>query len=90
MFATAANSSPITGTEPGAILFESPQRPRAGVLGSFGASVLPLETYSCADLRPLRHVRFQQQPSCTGSTLLAGPVGALGFMGELAADLLGA
>jgi hypothetical protein len=58
MVATAANSSPITGTEPGAILFESPQRPRAGSL-------------------------------CTGSTILAGPAGALGSTGELAADLFG-
>jgi len=28
--------------------------------------------------------------SCTGSTLLAGPVGALDFTGELTAALLGA
>jgi hypothetical protein len=59
MVAATANSSAITGTEPGAILFESPQRPRAG-------------------------------SSCTASTLLAGPVGALSSMGELAADLFGA
>jgi hypothetical protein len=59
LVSTAANSSRKSGTEPGAILFESPQRPRAG-------------------------------SSCTGSTLLAGPVGALDFTGELTAALLGA
>ena len=59
MVTTAANSSRKTGTELGAILFESPQRPRDGSSG-------------------------------TASTILAGPLGALGFTGELAADLFGA
>jgi hypothetical protein len=53
------NSSRKTGADPGAILFESPQRPRAGSSG-------------------------------TASTILAGPPGALGFTGELAADLFDA
>ncbi|MBN1652455.1 MAG: hypothetical protein JXA30_01630, partial [Deltaproteobacteria bacterium] len=82
---TAANSSRKTGTDPGAILFESPQRPHAHVLGSFGPNVLPLQTYSFADSLPLRFVRFYRQPSGTESTILAGPSGALGFTGELAA-----
>ncbi len=55
---TAANSSRKTGAEPGAILFESPERPRASTAGD--------------------EVR--------GSTILAGPAGALGFTGDLAAD----
>ncbi|MBN1655599.1 MAG: hypothetical protein JXA30_17665 [Deltaproteobacteria bacterium] len=62
-------------------------RPRAGVLGSYGPCVLPLQMYSFADSRPLRFVRFHRQPSGTASTLLAGPSGALGFTGESAADL---
>jgi hypothetical protein len=56
---TAVTSSRKTGTFPGAILFESPQGPRAGSSG-------------------------------TASTILAGPSGALGFTGELAADLFDA
>jgi hypothetical protein len=84
---TAATSSRKTGAFPGAILFESPQCPRAGVLGSFGPSRTYYETLYFADLRPLRFVRFHRQPSGTASTILAGPSGALGFTGELAADL---
>jgi hypothetical protein len=49
--------------------------------------VLPLETYSFADSRPLRFVRFHRQPSGTASTILAGPTGAFGFTGELTTDL---
>jgi len=56
MVTTAPNLSHKTASDAGAILFESPQRPRAGSLG-------------------------------TSSTTLAGPSGALGFTGELAADL---
>ncbi|MBN1656395.1 MAG: hypothetical protein JXA30_21680, partial [Deltaproteobacteria bacterium] len=59
----------------------------AGVLGSFGPCVLPLETYSFADSRPLRFVHFHRQPSGTASTVLAGPAVALGFTAESAADL---
>ncbi|MBN1653584.1 MAG: hypothetical protein JXA30_07390 [Deltaproteobacteria bacterium] len=87
MATTAANSSRKASTNPGAILFESPQCPRARVLGSYGPSVLPLEAYSFADSRPLRLVRLQRQPSGTANTIFAGPSGALGIRGESAADL---
>jgi hypothetical protein len=34
-------------------------------------------------------LRTRAGSSCTGSTLLAGPAGALGYTGELSADLFG-